>query len=240
MYKKLISYQYYFLFLSLFISCISIGITNTFWSLFAIIITSSISVYIHEFGHYIAAKSFGYTPLYFIAGVVNKNGLHYFNALFKFRLFGTYFILNPFAQGGSTETFTYMHKEPRFKMAIISFAGPFTNLIFGLIVFLLNFKFLKSCYEYGIIDVFNKTDNDKYLLVILVIFISLGIVYFIYNLLPIINSSDGWFIKQLYKNEKEPDFYNIDIHKKYDKSLTGEDSFREIIKPIYESNSSYN
>ena len=55
---------------------------NMLFGLFTIIIISSISVYIHELGHYIAAKILGNNPLYFIIGTTeiglkNLNGLNY-------------------------------------------------------------------------------------------------------------------------------------------------------------------
>lgn len=222
-----------FITLILLIGCsYAFNIFDTIWGLLMIICVSSIAVYTHELGHYLAARSFGYTPLYFIAGV-KGNELNYLNSMFKFKLFGTYFILNPLAQGGSLETFTYMDKEPRFNMAIISLAGSFANLLFGIIVFLSNFKFLESTFENGILYTLNET-NDGYMLVSLIFILSINAVYFLFNLLPF-KGLDGWFLIQLFKKNKSPDFYDMEIHKLGDKELVNEKTFKEIIKPFYDS-----
>lgn len=218
--------------LILLISCsYRFNIYDPIWGLLMMLCVSSVAVYIHELGHYIAARLFGYKPLYFIAGV-KGNELNYLNSLFKFKLFGTYFILNPLAQGGSLETFTYMDKEPRLNMAIISLAGSFANLFFVVLVFILNFDFIKYSYENGILHILNNTNNG-YFLVTLIFALSINFVYFLLNLLPF-KSLDGWFLVQLFKKEKSPDFYDIEIHKEGDKELVNEKTFNEIIKPMYD------
>lgn len=200
-------------------------INEIFFIVFSILIISSIATYIHELGHYSVARIFGYVPQYFIVGT-KQIGLKKFNALIKFKLFGTYFILNPFGHGGSVEAFTYMYKGHRLKLALICIAGPIANLLFGLLILVLNFDFLFNHFNKGI-DGF-----DVYLLAILLMVFFNGI-YFLGNLIPFLKGVDGWFISQLYKKIKDPDFYNINIHKEVEKSLVGNKAFDNIIEPIY-------
>lgn len=203
-----------------------------------IIIISTISVYLHELGHYIAAKILGSNPLYFIVGTT-EIGLKNLNGLFKFKLFGTNFILNPLGHSGSVEGFTYMNKEPRLKMSLICFAGPFANLLFALVVLLFNLDFLVMHYNNGLegfFTTFNKADYEAHILFIfLTVFIVNG-VNFLLNLMPFIKGLDGWFIRQLYKKNKNPFFYDTDIHKQMEKDLVNDRSFFEIIEPIYINN----
>lgn len=218
----------------MYISCsYFMSIVDSTFGLLMILSVSAIAVYIHELGHYFAAKCFGYTPKYFIAGVQVNIGLNCLNGLVKFKLFGTYFILNPFAQSGSVETFTYTDKKPRLNMTIISLAGPLANFLFGALVFALSYEFLNSCYQFGIFDTLNETDNG-YLLITIIFTLSINAVYFLLNLFPFKNGLDGWFIWQLFKNERSPDFYNINIHKKEERDLCDDSSYTEIIEPIYD------
>lgn len=217
----------------MYISCsYFMSMVDSIFELLMILSVSAIAVYIHELGHYFAAKCFGYTPKYFIAGVQVNIGLNYLNGLVKFKLFGTYFILNPFALSGSVETFTYMDKKPRLNMTIISLAGPLANFLFGALVFALSYEFLNSCYQFGIFDTLNQTDN-RYLLITIIFTLSINTVYFLLNLFPFKNGLDGWFIRQLFKKEKSPDFYNFNIHKNDERNLCDNSSFKEIIEPIY-------
>lgn len=211
---------------------------NMLFGLFTIIIISSISVYIHELGHYIAAKILGNNPLYFIIGTT-EIGLKNLNGLFKFKLFGTNFILNPLGHSGSVEGFTYMNKENRLKMSLICFAGPFANIFFGIVVLLFNFDFLAMHYHNGMdgfLTTFKKADYPAYLLFIFLTVFFVNGINFLLNLMPFINGVDGWFISQLYKKEKNPIFYDTDIHKQMEKDLVNDKSFYEIIEPIYINN----
>jgi hypothetical protein len=211
---------------------------NMLFGLFTIILISSISVYIHELGHYIAAKILGNSPLYFIIGTT-EIGLKNFNGLFKFKLFGTNFILNPLGHSGSVEGFTYMNKESRLKMSIICFSGPFANLLFGLLVLLFNLDFIVMHYHNGIdgfFTTFNKVDYEAHLLFIFLTVFFVNGINFLLNLMPFIKGLDGWFIRQLYKKEKNSDFYNLNIHKEMEKGLVNNKSFYEIIEPIYINN----
>ena len=51
-----------FLLIIIIFETYGIGFINTMFGLFSILIISSISVYIHEIGHYFAARLFGYIP----------------------------------------------------------------------------------------------------------------------------------------------------------------------------------
>lgn len=210
-------------------------INEIFFIVFSILIISSIATYIHELGHYSVARIFGYVPQYFIVGT-KQIGLKKFNALIKFKLFGTYFIFNPFGHGGSVEAFTYMHKGHRLKLALICFAGPIANLLFGLLILVLNFDFLFNHFNNGIVGFQNtiyKGGFEAYLLAILLMVFFVNGIYFLVNLIPFLKGVDGWFISQLYKKIKDPDFYNINIHKEVEKSLVGNKAFDNIIEPIY-------
>ena len=234
MMKRIIKNQL-LLVIILYIGCsYYMNIVDTTFGLLMIFSVSAIAVYIHELGHYLAAKSFGYTPKYFIAGVQGNMGLNYINGLIKFNKFGTHFILNPFAQSGSVETFTYMFIKPRFNMTIISLAGPLANFAFCCLVLVLNYEFLNNCYQLGFFDTFSTTNNGYWLSTI-IFTLATNFVYFFLNLFPFKNGLDGWFIWQLFKNERSPDFYNINIHKDVEKELCDEKSFTEIIEPIYDS-----
>ena len=213
----------------------TIGFINILFGLFSMLIISSISVYIHEIGHYFAARLFGYIPKYFIVGttmfILNK-----FNGLFKFKLFDTNFIINPFGQAGSVEAFTYIYKGNKFKMAVIAASGVLANLLFTLIIFWINSDFLLMQYSKGIegfLDIFSKTSYESYLFAIFIIIFFVNGFYCFVNLVPFINKVDGWFILQLLKKDKNPDFYNIDIHKEMEKSILDNNSFIKIIEPIY-------
>ena len=208
---------------------------NILFAFTTIIIISSISVYLHELGHYIAAKLLGNTPLYFIIGTT-EIGLNNLNGLFKFKLFGTNFILNPLGHSGSVEGFTYMYKENRVKMSLICFAGPFANLLFGLVILLFNFDFLAMHYYNGIDGLntaFKKGHYESYLLFIFLTVFFINGVNFILNLIPFIKGVDGWFILQLFKKKKHPEFNNINIHMDMEKSMIDTDSFSRTIEPIY-------
>lgn len=210
-------------------------INEIFFIVFSILIISSIATYIHELGHYSVARIFGYVPQYFIVGT-KQIGLKKFNALIKFKLFGTYFILNPFGHGGSVEAFTYMYKGHRLKLALICIAGPIANLLFGLLILVLNFDFLFNHFNNGIVGFQNtiyKGGFEAYLLAILLMVFFVNGIYFLVNLIPFLKGVDGWFISQLYKKIKDPDFYNINIHKEVEKSLVGNKAFDNIIEPIY-------
>ena len=117
-------------------------------------------------------------------------------------------------------------------MTIISLAGPLANFLFGALVFALSYEFLNSCYQFGIFDTLNETDN-RYLLITIIFTLSINTVYFLLNLFPFKNGLDGWFIRQLFKKEKSPDFYNFNIHKNDERNLCDNSSFKEIIEPIY-------
>lgn len=206
-----------------------------FFIVFLFLIISSIATYVHELGHYSVARIFGYVPQYFIVGT-KQIGLKKFNALIKFKLFGTYFILNPFGHGGSVEAFTYMYKGHRLKLALICIAGPIANLLFGLLILVLNFDFLFNHFNNGIVGFQNtiyKGGFEAYLLAILLMVFFVNGIYFLVNLIPFLKGVDGWFISQLYKKIKDPDFYNINIHKEVEKSLVGDKAFDNIIEPIY-------
>ncbi|WP_323595994.1 M50 family metallopeptidase [Aliarcobacter butzleri] len=213
----------------------TIGYINILFGLFSMLIISSISVYIHEIGHYFVARLFGYIPKYFIVGtkivMLNK-----FNGLFKFKLFGTNFIINPFGQAGSVETFTYIYKGNKFKMAIIAASGALANLLFTLIIFWINSDFLLMQYSKGIeglFDIFSKTSYESYLFAIFIIIFFVNGFYCFVNLAPVIKKVDGWFILQLLKKDKNPDFYNIYIHREMEKFMVDKNSFIKIIEPIY-------
>ena len=55
----------------------------------------------------------------------------------------------------------------------------------------------------------------------------------LFFLIPFIKGVDGWFILQLLKTKKHPEFNNINIHKDMEKSLVDSDSFSRTIEPIY-------
>ena len=225
----------FILFVLSLVLCSYFIINEIFFIVFSILIISSIATYVHELGHYSVARIFGYVPQYFIVGT-KQIGLKKFNALIKFKLFGTYFIFNPFGHGGSVEAFTYMYKGHRLKLALISIAGPIANLLFGLLVLALNFEFLFNHFNNGI-DGFQNTiykgGFEAYLLAILLMVFFVNGIYFLVNLIPFLKGVDGWFISQLYKKIKDPDFYNINIHKEVEKSLVGNKAFDNIIEPIY-------
>lgn len=224
----------FILFILSLVLCYYFITIEIFFIVFLFLIISSIATYIHELGHYSVARIFGYVPQYFIVGT-KQIGLKKFNALIKFKLFGTYFILNPFGHGGSVEAFTYMYKGHRLKLALICIAGPIANLLFGLLILVLNFDFLFNHFNNGI-DGFQNTiykgGFEAYLLAILLMIFFNGI-YFLGNLIPYLKGVDGWFISQLYKKIKDPDFYNINIHKELEKSLVGNKAFDNIIESIY-------
>lgn len=208
---------------------------NMVFGLLTLLIVSSISVYIHEAGHYFAARIFGFNPQYFIVGtkqvILNK-----INGLFKFKLFGTNFILNPLGHAGSVEAFTYMFKSDKLKMALVCAAGPLSNLAFALFVFWINSDFLLMQYSKGIdgfFDIFSRASYESYLLAILLMIFFINIGNFVFNLIPFIKGVDGWFILQLLKTKKHPEFSNINIHKDMEKSMVDTDSFSRTIEPIY-------
>ncbi|MCT7493998.1 M50 family metallopeptidase [Aliarcobacter cryaerophilus] len=226
-----------FLLIIIIFETYGIGFINTMFGLFSILIISSISVYIHEIGHYFAARLFGYIPKYFIVGttmvILNK-----FNGLFKFKLFDTNFIINPFGHAGSVEAFTYIYKGNKFKMVVIAASGVLANLLFTLIIFWINSDFLLMQYSKGIegfFDIFIKASYESYLFAIFIIIFFVNGFYCFVNLAPFIKKVDGWFILQLLKKDKDknPDFYNINIHKEMEESIVDNNSFIKIIEPIY-------
>lgn len=208
---------------------------NMVFGLLTLLIVSSISVYVHEAGHYFAARIFGFNPQYFIVGT-KQVLLNKINGLFKFKLFGTNFILNPLGHAGSVEAFTYMFKSDKLKMALVCAAGPLSNLAFALFVFWINSDFLLMQYSKGIdgfFDIFSRASYESYLLAILLMIFFINIGNFVFNLIPFIKGVDGWFILQLLKTKKHPEFSNINIHKDMEKSMVDTDSFSRTIEPIY-------
>lgn len=208
---------------------------NMLFGLLSILIISSLSVFMHEAGHYLAAKLLGYKPKYFIVGTTVIL-LKRFNGLFKFNFFDTNFIINPFGHAGSVEAFTYMLKSDKFKMAIICAAGPFFNLLFAFLFYGLYNDFLLMQFSKGMegfSEIFSRASYEAYLFVILIIIFFVNGLNFSINLLPFIKGTDGWFIYQLFKEKKHPEFNNINIHMDMEKSMVDTDSFSRTIEPIY-------
>jgi hypothetical protein len=123
-------------------------------------------------------------------------------------------------------------------MAVIAASGVLANLLYTLIIFWINSDFLLMQYSKGIegfFDIFIKASYESYLFAIFIIIFFVNGFYCFVNLAPFIKKVDGWFILQLLKKDKDknPDFYNINIHKEMEESIVDNNSFIKIIEPIY-------
>ncbi|HNW99972.1 MAG TPA: RIP metalloprotease RseP [Candidatus Cloacimonadota bacterium] len=111
-------------------------------SIILTLIVIGILVTVHEGGHFIAARSFGVR--------VEKFSIGFGKALYSFTKGQTEYVIALIPLGGFVKmkgedpdledksTDSYMGKA-WYKRAIIAFAGPFSNFIFALIIFILTF-----------------------------------------------------------------------------------------------------
>lgn len=85
------------------------------------IVASHLSVLPHEFGHALAARAVGYQPLAILWGSTRT--------FFDRRIFGIRTLIGQAPQGGVTFYDPTDDRWPRFKNAVITAAGPATNLL---------------------------------------------------------------------------------------------------------------
>jgi Zn-dependent protease len=128
-----------------------------------------LSVSIHEFSHALAATLLGdQTPRY--TGRLTLNPFAHFDVM------GLFFILfTRFGWGKPVQIDPTQLKNPKRDMALISFAGPFSNIVFGFVIILMM----------KLADIFLSGIVGLYVIDALmpVVYITFGLA--IFNLLPI-------------------------------------------------------
>ncbi len=127
------------------------------------LIVLGLLVAVHEGGHFIAARLCGIT--------VEKFSIGFGKPIFKFIKGGVEYSLSWIPLGGyvkmkgdnpevgDDDPDSFLN-SPWWKRAIIAFAGPFTNLIFALLIFMLSFMFAQKVSDhYPVVDQVNSYLN---------------------------------------------------------------------------------
>lgn len=210
------------------------NIVNSLKIMLVILIVSPISCFVHELGHYIAAKSFKQTPGYFIGGTT-VFGMKKMNGIITFKLFGTHFIINPMMHAGSVEAHTYINKITPHQVAAIAISGPIANLIFATIIFLMNYSIILKSFEKDFTYFISSGTPDAIFLNVVLIVIGTNLIYFVTNLIPL-EGTDGWFFAKALKNKKTKESFILEeqMHKSIEMGLAGEYLGNKIIAPLYE------
>ena len=96
-------------------------------ALAAFMVASHLSVLPHELGHALAARAVGYQPVAILCGSTRT--------FFDRRIFGIRTLIGQAPQGGVTFYDPTDERWPRFKNAVITAAGPATNLLIARLAF---------------------------------------------------------------------------------------------------------
>ena len=114
------------------------------WTLLITIIAFGLMIFVHEFGHFLVARAFNVGIERFSIGFgkaiwqTEKNGIQY---RLGWMPLGGYVKMqgeNPEENIGVPEERTFLGKS-WWKRALIAFSGPFANLLFGLLLFVIAF-----------------------------------------------------------------------------------------------------
>ena len=111
----------------------------SFWGIVIAVLGLGILAAAHEIGHFLAAKRLGIKvqelSIFVGPSLVhwNRNGVEYHIRLIPF---GAYVRFPGFDEDdeGMTNPDSYLN-QPRWKRLLVSLAGPFTNLILGIVIF---------------------------------------------------------------------------------------------------------
>lgn len=219
----------YFLIVGLIFTVFFIGLKNFLILLSCIVVASTISVILHELGHYTVSCILGNKPKYFIVGTT-LFGLNKLNGLIKFKINKTRFYINPFAQSGSVESFTYMNTIKEWKMIAISVAGPIVNLFSAILILSFEVNFIQECLNHKLTLTFEETVHVFFIFGLVLC----NIIYFIGNLTNL-TSSDGWFANQLIQKFDDRDilFFDYKIHQEHDRKLIDKNSYNDFLEPLY-------
>lgn len=149
-----------------------------------------ITVFFHEFGHYLGFRIFKIKPKFFIVGssmpVINK-----LNALFCFKINDTKFIINPIPIGGMVESYYSKNHLTKEQILIVAFGGIFFNILIGTVSIIMYFKY------------YNSFNNEF----IIIFFYMLAFLNFgcLLNLLPF-KGTDGWHLLEILLYKRIPFF----------------------------------